>query len=255
MPTEPIIWAHAWDMWPAHGAGGCFDATVNALTGHQEAAVHVLILDGHPDEGRLLGSLLDHYVASLPSGSIIERIAIRDLTFNPNLRLGYSADQAWEPDVARVGAALDACDHLALGFPLWWGGEPAMVKGLLDRVLLPGFAFRYRRDSPFWDRLLAGRSADVIVTMDTPPWYLRLIYRDPVGHRMRRQVLGFCGFGPIRIMRFGPTRRGGAAKRIDGWRLQMERAAGTAGGLKRGLKRPAAAGRVAFAEAIAERRS
>ena len=98
-----------------------------------------------------------------------------------------------------------------VGFPLWWGGEPAALKGLLDRLLLPGFAFKYHRRDSFWDRLLSGRSADVIVTMDTPPWYLRLLYGDPIGHRWRQQVLGFCEFKPLRIHRFGQTRRGGAA--------------------------------------------
>jgi len=90
------------------------------------------------------------------------------------------------------------------------------LKGLLDRVILPGFAFRYHKKGVFWDRLLAGRSADVVVTMDTPPWYLRAVYGDPVGRRWRRQVLGFCGFNPIRVFRFGPTRQGQAKKRIEG---------------------------------------
>ena len=217
--------------------------------------MRVLVLDGHPDAGRLISGLLDHYAAALPPATIIERIAVSDLDFSPNLKAGYSADQAWEPDLISVGAAVDACDHLVVGFPLWWGGEPAMLKGLLDRVILLGFAFRYRRDSPFWDRLLTGRSADIIITMDTPPWYLRMIYRDPVAHRWRHQILGFCGFSPIRIMRFGPTRRGEAANRIDGWRRQVEQAAASASGLKRGVKAQVMAGRADFAEAVRQRRS
>lgn len=217
--------------------------------------MHLLILDGHPDEQRLVSSLLDHYAASLEADVTVHRIAVRDLAFDPNLRRGYGADQAWEPDLERVGAALNACDHLVVGFPLWWGGEPMLLKGLLDRILLPGFAFRYHRSNPFWDRLLAGRSADVLITMDTPPWYLRAIYGDPVSRRWRRQVLGFCGFQPVRILRFGPTRRGEAAKRIDGWRTQVAQAAATAAALKRGAKQPALPGRAAFADAVAERQS
>jgi len=154
-----------------------------------EAPLNVLVLDGHPDEHRLVSSLLDHYAASLQPGSTVRRIAVRDLAFDPNLRRGYSADQAWEPDLERVGVAISECDHLVVGFPLWWGGEPGLLKGLLDRLILPGFAFRYHADDPFWDSLLAGRSADVVVTMDTPPWYLRAIYGDPVSRRWRRQVL------------------------------------------------------------------
>lgn len=216
--------------------------------------MHTLILDGHPDSERLVSSLLDHYAAHLPAGSTMERFAVRDLRFDPVLHRAYAAEQPWEADLERFGAALAACDHLVVGFPLWWGGEPAMLKGLLDRVLLPGFAFRYRRSGPWWDRLLTGRSADVIVTMDTPPWYLRAVYGDPVVRRWKHQVLGFSGIGPNRFLRLGPTRRGEAQRRIAGWQAQVAHAAMTAPSLKRGAK-PVAGQPVAFNEAVVERQS
>ncbi len=85
-----------------------------------------------------------------------------------------------------------------------------LLKGLLDRILLPGFAFRYHRANPFWDKLLSGRSADVIVTMDTPPWYLRLLYGDPVSRRWRHQVPASAG---SRLFGFyGLDRQGGVAR-------------------------------------------
>ena len=217
--------------------------------------MQVLILDGHPDERRLISTLLDQYAGSLQAGATVQRIAVRDLSFDVNLRRGYGADQDWERDLHDVGAAITACDHLVVGFPLWWGGEPARLKGLLDRVILPGFAYRYHKKGPFWDRLLVGRSADVIVTMDTPPWYLRAVYGDPVGRRWHRQVLGFCGFNPVRVFRFGPTRRGQAQKRMEGWQAQIARAAVTAPALKRGKKGDVPFGRGDFAAAVIERRS
>ncbi len=205
-------------------------------------AFHVLILDGHPAAQRLGGALLAHYQASLPAEAVVQCIAVRDLRFDPVLHGGYGVEQAWEADVQSVAAALNACDHLVVGFPLWWGAEPAMLKALLDRLLLPGFAFRYHKQDLFWDRLLAGRSADVLVTMDTPPWYLRLIYGDPVGRRWRQQILGFCGIKPIRIHYFGPTRRGEAEKRMKGWQARLAQAADSAEGLRRGIKQDALAG-------------
>jgi len=198
--------------------------------------MNVLVLDGHPDEGRLVSHLLDCYVAALPPGTSVDRIAVRELSFDPNLKAGYARDQPWEPDLQRVGEAIALCDHLVIGFPLWWGGEPAMLKGLMDRVLLPGFAFSYRRGNTFWDRLLKGRSADVIAVMDTPPWYLRLVYGDAVMRRWRRQILGFCGIAPVRLLRFGPTRRGAAKKNIEAWNKRLRRAASTAADLKRGQR-------------------
>lgn len=213
--------------------------------------MRVLILDGHPDDGRLISSLLDRYAAALPPGAVVERIAVRDLAFEPVLRRGYSEDQPLEPDLQRVAAALDACDHLVVAFPMWWGAEPASLKGLIDRVLLPGWAFRYHRDDPMWDRLLAGRSADLIVTMDTPPWYLRLAFGDAVVKRWTRQILGFTGFKPVRVFRFGPIRRGGAEAGFERWSRRLERAAAGIAGLKRGDKQAAMALRTDAASAMA----
>ncbi|MCG2839730.1 NAD(P)H-dependent oxidoreductase [Sandaracinobacter sp. RS1-74] len=198
--------------------------------------MRVLILDGHPDEGRLVTHLLDHYQAGLGADMEVERIAVRDLAFDPILRQGYKVVQPWEPDLERVAAAIAACDHLVVAFPMWWGSEPAELKGLIDRVLLPGFAFRYHRDDPFWDRLLAGRSADVLITTDTPSWYLRWAYGNPVVRRWRGQILGFCGFKPLRVARFGPVRHGGVEKNIGAWRRQVEKLASSASRLRRGPK-------------------
>jgi putative NADPH-quinone reductase len=77
---------------------------------------------------------------------------------------------------------------------------------LIDRIFLPGFAFKYRENSKLWDRLLTGRSARLLVTMDTPGWYYRFVSRQPGHQMMRRTILGFSGVKPVRIARFGPVR-------------------------------------------------
>lgn len=195
--------------------------------------MRALLIDGHPDEDRLSAHLLDTYAAALPAGAEVERIAIRDLDFDANLPRGYDEIPPLEPDLDRALAAIEGCDHLVLGFPLWWGAEPARLKGFWERVLLPQRAFRYHERDPWWDRLLAGRSADLLVTMDTPPPYLRLAYFDPVGWRYRRQVLGFVGFRPIRLHYFGAVRRGGAERNLARWQARVTAAVRSAIGLRR----------------------
>ena len=47
---------------------------------------------------------------------------------------------------------------------------PALMKGFLDRVLLPGFAFKKREGSVWWDKYLTGKTARLICTLDQPGW-------------------------------------------------------------------------------------
>jgi NAD(P)H dehydrogenase (quinone) len=189
--------------------------------------MNVLLLDAHPDEGRYCSHLLDAYRSALPPGCDVTLMALRDLTFDPNLAHGYRKRTVWEPDLMRLAQALDACDHLAVAFPMWWGAEPATLKGLLDRLFLPGFTFAYHETDKWWDRNMAGRSADVIITMDTPPFFLWLGYGNAIIHRWKKQVLGFVGFKPVRILPLGQVKFGGAERNAAKWTGKVRRLAQT----------------------------
>ena len=189
--------------------------------------MNILLIDAHPDTGRLTSDLLDIYRSALPDHANSETVAIRDLSFSPILRHGYARRTEWEPDLLSLAKKIDACDHLMIAFPMWWGSEPAELKGLIDRLFLPGFAFAYHADDPWWDRLMEGRSADVIATMDTPPIYLRWAYGNALVKRWKRQVLGFCGFKPVRVLALGPVKDGEAEKRIAQWTGKLQKMART----------------------------
>lgn len=187
--------------------------------------MNVLLIDGHPDTGRYCSHLIDIYEAALPPGCDVTRVAVRDMEFTPNLRHGYRKRTDWEPDITAFAEKLDACDHAVFVFPMWWGAEPAMLKGLLDRVFLPGFTFAYHDDDTWWDRNMEGRSADVIITMDTPPIFLRLAYGNSIIQRWKKQVLGFCGMKPVRILPLGQVKFGGAEKNAAKWTAKIEKLA------------------------------
>ena len=54
--------------------------------------------------------------------------------------------------------------------------------------------------------LLRGRTAELIVTMDTPRWYNRWIYRRPGYNEMKRTILGFCGIKTVRVREYAVVR-------------------------------------------------
>lgn len=176
----------------------------------------ITVILGHPDSTSFCGALANAYLeAAREAGHAVNIFRLGDIEFDPVLHHGYNKRQTLEPGLEAVKVAIAASEHLVFVYPIWWGSIPALLKGMFDRVFLPGFAFKYRKDSPLWDRLLSGRSAHCIVTLDTPPWYYRLVYRMPGHHQMKRTILEFCGIKPVKITSFGPVRTARENKRTS----------------------------------------
>jgi NAD(P)H dehydrogenase (quinone) len=147
------------------------------------------------------------------------------MQFNP--ATPPDGDLAIEPDLALLQEGLHWADHVALVYPNWWGGPPGLVKIAFERVLLPGFAFRYHDTGGGWDRLLAGRTAELLVTMDTPPLLYKWGFGAAGDRIMARRTLDFCGIKPVRATHFGSVRKSTAETR-RGW-LARAQALGEAG--------------------------
>jgi putative NADPH-quinone reductase len=78
------------------------------------------------------------------------------------------------------------------------GDMPALLKGFLEQVARPGFAFRYAQGkSPFNSKGLTGRSARVVVTMGMPALAYRWLYRAHSVKSLERNILGFVGIAPV----------------------------------------------------------
>lgn len=177
----------------------------------------VLVILGHPNARSFCGAMSQQYAeAARAAGHQVRVMALGELLFDPVLHEGYNQVQALEADLQAAQAQLLWAEHVVLVFPIWWGGIPALLKGFIDRVFLPGFAFKYRTDSPFPAKLLKGRSADLLVSMDTPPWYYRWVYAMPGLHQVRRTTLAFCGIKARKTLTFGPM-LGSTAARRDAW--------------------------------------
>ncbi|THF66601.1 NAD(P)H-dependent oxidoreductase [Pseudothauera nasutitermitis] len=174
----------------------------------------VLIIQGHPAEQSLCEALAKAYEqGAQESGHTVRLLTVRDLKFDPVLHEGYKVIQPLEADLILAQNEIKSADHIVIIFPAWWGGMPALLKGFIDRVFLPGFAFKYHQGSPWWDKLLKGKSAHLIVTMDTPPWYFRVFYRDAGINQMRRTILQYCGVDPVKVTRIGRVK-----DTTDAWR-------------------------------------
>ena len=166
----------------------------------------ILVVMGHPGINSFCSIMSRHYSeGALAGGAEVKTLNLAELDFNLNLGAGYRdrSGTELEPDVKRSQELLVWADHYVFVFPVWWGGLPALMKGWVDRVFLPGFAFKYRKNSPFWDKLLVGKTARVIMTMKAPVWYYRLVYGGPVDKSFVNTTLKFCGVGPVGVTRIG----------------------------------------------------
>jgi NAD(P)H dehydrogenase (quinone) len=63
--------------------------------------------------------------------------------------------------------------------------------------------------------------------MDTPPFYLWLAYGNSIIHRWKKQVLGFVGFKPVRILPLGQVKSGGAERKGAKWVAKVQHLAQT----------------------------
>lgn len=167
----------------------------------------ILIINGHPDKNSFCFGIAEAYRKGVLSSNIeIDEIIIRDLKFNPNLEFGYEKRTELEPDLLAAWEKIKWADHLVWVHPVWWGGLPAITKGFIDRLFLPGFAFRYRENSVWWDKLLRGKTAHIITTLDQPGLYYWLVFGRPSVNQLKKTVLQFCGIKPVRVTYVQPIR-------------------------------------------------
>ena len=174
----------------------------------------VAIINGHPNKDSFNFGIGDAYkFGAVNAGAEVKEIVISDLEFNPNLAFGYQQRMELEPDLLKAWEIIQWAEHLVWVHPVWWGGLPAIMKGFIDRLFLPGMAFQYRENSIFWDKLLTGKTAHIFTTLDQPSWYYRLINKRPSVNQLKKTTLEFCGVKPVRVTYIGIVRTSDNPKR------------------------------------------
>lgn len=156
----------------------------------------ILVLDTHPSANSFGASLAQEYAVSAEeSGASVEIVSLRELSID------WARDPHGYPmelDVARLQSMIHEANHIVMVFPVYWGLFPVLLKGFIDRVLLPGFAYEYAEgNSKFPKKLLAGKTARLVYTMDSPGWFHNLFYGAPAEKALMRATLWFVGIKTI----------------------------------------------------------
>ena len=189
----------------------------------------VVIIDGHPDpaRGHLCDALAGAYAAgATAAGHAVTQVRVADLDF-PLLRSQDAFQHGEVPAALQpAGAAILAADHIVFVFPLWLGTMPALLKAFIEQVFRPGTAFDYG-DGGFPKKLLAGKSARLVVTMGMPAFLYRWYFGAHALKGMERNILNFVGIRPVRETLLGNVEGAGDEAR-HGWIEEMRELGGRA---------------------------
>tara|TARA_R110000787_G_scaffold14825_1_gene45669 strand:+ start:60 stop:668 length:609 start_codon:yes stop_codon:yes gene_type:complete len=161
-----------------------------------------LVVFAHPLRDSLSAALRDSVLDGLrAAGHQTDLVDLYEDGFDPRLsaeertafmKPGYSPPA----DVAGYCERLRATDGVVLVFPQWWFNMPAILKGFIDRVFVPGVAFD---PDPAGGRLIPRlenlRSVHVVSTTGAPWWITELYMRNPVRRQIRNGIARVCGRG------------------------------------------------------------
>lgn len=161
----------------------------------------ILIIQSHPDASQqhLCHSLEDAYAkGAMAAGHDIKRINVAILDF-PLLRSQHEWEKEPLPNsLIEAQEAIKWSEHMLFFFPLWLGDMPALLKGFLEQVARPGFAFSAEGKNPLAHKALKGRSARVVVTMGMPAVLYRWFFLAHSIRSLERNILGFIGIKPVK---------------------------------------------------------
>jgi NAD(P)H dehydrogenase (quinone) len=161
--------------------------------------VRCLVVHAHPDPASYSAALRDVAIHSLKrNGHDVRTIDLYAERFDPVMstseRLAYhEPDPVLDEHVRAHGADVRWAEVLVFVYPTWWGGPPAILKGWLDRVLVPGIAFRHvpivggHRVEPHLDHV---RAIVGITTYGSPRWF-SFVTAD-AGRRTLLRALWLC---------------------------------------------------------------
>src|SRR3569623_2116126 len=189
-------------------------ATTTLLHNGCTMATRILMVLAHPRKDSYCGALAAAYrQGAAESGAALREMVLADEHYELNVLTPSPRQQHLEDSVKQAQQWILWAEHIVFVYPTWWGTMPALLKGFLARVFMPGYAFNETEHAGQYEQLLRGRTAELLVTMDTPPWVYRLIYRQPGHNAMQRSPLGFCGERPTRLHTYGPVKDAAEAPR------------------------------------------
>jgi len=174
----------------------------------------IVVIVGHPNKDSFSGAIAESYKkGALEAKNKVDILYLGEMKFDPILRMGYKKEMKMEKDLVEASKKIVEADHLVFVYPVWWGGVPAILKAFIERVFLPGVAFKYQKGNPLPEKLFKGKTARILVNMDAPVFWHKAALGAAGEKMLKRGVLDYCGIKTLGINYFGETRKSNTEKR------------------------------------------
>jgi len=167
--------------------------------------LHFHIIIDHPWQESFTHCVLKAFISGLNPRHSVDCLDLNQEHFNPVMTADelalYTKGKYLDPKVGEYQARLRRADYLVLLFPIWWTVMPAALKGWLDKVLLPGFAFTL--DQAPQPLLTSIKGASVLTTTAVSDEHHRSEYNNAIDWVLSKGTLNFCGIKPVTWLNFG----------------------------------------------------
>jgi NAD(P)H dehydrogenase (quinone) len=161
--------------------------------------MRILVLFAHPVETSFGAALHAKVVETLSArGHKVDDCDLNAEGFDPVMtrqdRIEYYDLVLNRRRVAPYVDRLLAAEALVFSFPVWNMGFPAVLKGFVDKVFLPGVSFDLKRDGAYVPRLFNVRRLGVVCTYGGTRWQTFLA-GDPPRRFLKRSMRFNCAPG------------------------------------------------------------
>ena len=174
---------------------------------------NILVIKANPDKNSFGEALANEYIkGAKESGNKITELYLEKLKLENFIKTSHKTKTKLTSDLIKAQQLVKNSDHIVFAYPIWWGTIPALLKEFIEIIFDKKFAYVYSKNG-LPKGLLKEKSARLLVTMNSPPIFYKLFYKDPNWKLMKKVILNFCGISPVKKSYFGSVKMSNLQKR------------------------------------------
>lgn len=154
----------------------------------------MLIIYAHPNKDGHCGEMLKKVIEHLKEQQLnYELLDLYAMNYDPVLKPEEhytSGHREISPENQKIQELIKNESRFIFIYPTWWSNPPAILKGFMDRVFTPRFAYYYDKGLPH--SLLSGKAA-VLTSTGGPRIISKFYFNDRSTKFLTHDVLKFCG--------------------------------------------------------------